>query len=845
MAKPPKIQLNAASVDLDACRITCNDGTQHRLTPSEASLLRYLSERPGRVITKDELLQQVWGYKPGIKSRTCDTTVGRLRTKIEADPKAPEHLITVFGSGFRFDAPELEVAGLFGRVDDMRALLERTDRSQLVVLVGPAGVGKTALARGWGERRPGVDWIDFSGAETLNDFISAVLEVVDGKLGEGDPIMGAVPAIARQPRTLVLDNLDTVTDAASRCLAVWLAEAPELRIIATSRTPLQLPSEDIQQLELLPHTPAAELFRARALAVDPDLALSDPVVGRIVNGLEGNALAIELAAARLHVLSPEALVDRVASFAHRDLAESVRRSWELLSPTERQVLSDVSLFRSTFDARAAEAVVTSPSVDVLQVLAVLRQRSLIQGNRGALRLYEAVRHFAAEQGQHPEAVLKWGRWLAERTDPRWSRDQTAAFRRLGSIEPDTALKILLQRVTRHLQLGENQAAYELTGVVESQVKSANPTGQAHGWLARALALRPVGRYEDAVAACAHARDADPDGPLVARAWFEESVFHMTNANLDRLATCLDRAEALTTDPDLRLRIAVNRANLARIQGQTEAALKVLKTAMETNRGAPVTIGLATLEVHYGSALMESGRPDLAEAMLLRAERHLQQLERNSLMVIATSNRAEALRTMGRFDEARPLYQSAIDAVLEGKALAILEPILLVQLSSLEQEVEDFNQAAQLANRALLSSASSDRYRAIASVQVGSVHHERGWHTLAKEAYLSALNLINEVGDERVAALIEGRLACLEASEDAQAAQVWLDAAIQHAGDDPQLALPHQLFGGQLALARGEQVEALLATAEQPLPGDPAPSPAAWNSEVRFAAKMLRLAQVSS
>ena len=78
------------------------DGEKVTLSAKEYQLLCYLLERPGVVVSRDELLEQVWGYRASTNTRTVDVHLGQLRSKLEEDPKQPRHLLTVHGSGYRF-----------------------------------------------------------------------------------------------------------------------------------------------------------------------------------------------------------------------------------------------------------------------------------------------------------------------------------------------------------------------------------------------------------------------------------------------------------------------------------------------------------------------------------------------------------------------------------------------------------------------------------------------------------------------------------------------------------------------------------------------------------------------
>jgi two-component system alkaline phosphatase synthesis response regulator PhoP len=79
-------------------------GGEVRLTRKEFELLRYFVEHPGEVITRDRLLDEVWGYEQFPTTRTVDTHVLRLRQKLERDPERPVHFLTVHAQGYRFVA---------------------------------------------------------------------------------------------------------------------------------------------------------------------------------------------------------------------------------------------------------------------------------------------------------------------------------------------------------------------------------------------------------------------------------------------------------------------------------------------------------------------------------------------------------------------------------------------------------------------------------------------------------------------------------------------------------------------------------------------------------------------
>jgi DNA-binding response OmpR family regulator len=83
-------------------RIVTVRGEQVRLTYVEFEILAVLARSPGRVQTRDMLLEHVWGESAYRDPRTIDVHIRHLREKLESDPRAPEYLFTVRGVGYRF-----------------------------------------------------------------------------------------------------------------------------------------------------------------------------------------------------------------------------------------------------------------------------------------------------------------------------------------------------------------------------------------------------------------------------------------------------------------------------------------------------------------------------------------------------------------------------------------------------------------------------------------------------------------------------------------------------------------------------------------------------------------------
>ncbi|MEZ4237463.1 MAG: winged helix-turn-helix domain-containing protein [Myxococcota bacterium] len=128
-------------------------GDVERLTAQEVGLLAYLGARAGRTVPREALLEHVWGYSSRAVTRAVDVAVRRLRQKIERDPSAPRHLLTVRGSGYRLDLPApvgaspAPAPGFVGRGEALEALRERLDSGFVLTVTGPPGGGKTRLVQ--------------------------------------------------------------------------------------------------------------------------------------------------------------------------------------------------------------------------------------------------------------------------------------------------------------------------------------------------------------------------------------------------------------------------------------------------------------------------------------------------------------------------------------------------------------------------------------------------------------------------------------------------------------------------------------------------------------------------
>ncbi|GAA3396273.1 hypothetical protein GCM10017752_49550 [Streptomyces roseoviridis] len=349
-----------------------------------------------------------------------------------------------------------------GREDDIAALREDLRTARLVTLLGPGGAGKTRLsqeaAEAVGAAWPDGVWLaELAPVRDPEAVTEAVLAAVGARetvlrgagaeelrLGE-DPTGRLVDHCARRTLLLVLDNCEHVVGAAAGLVEVLLARCPGVTVLATSREPLGVPGEVVRPVGPLPLGTAVRLFGERGAAVRPGFRVADDpgAAEEIARRLDGLPLAIELAAARLRMLTPRQIADRLddrfrllTSGARtvlprqQTLRAVVDWSWELLTEGERAVLRRLSVFAGGCGLEAAEAVCGGPGQgpEVLDLLGALVDKSLVvaapteAGMR--YRLLETVAEYAGERldeaGERAAVErrhLTYYRELARLTDP--------------------------------------------------------------------------------------------------------------------------------------------------------------------------------------------------------------------------------------------------------------------------------------------------------------------------------------------------------------------------------------------------------------------------------------------
>jgi predicted ATPase/class 3 adenylate cyclase len=299
--------------------------------------------------------------------------------------------------------PATAFLGREAELADLATLLARDD-VRLVTLTGPGGTGKTRLAlqaaADAADAHPhGVWWVPLA---ALRDPALVVESAAKALGAEGD----LAEHIGDRRLLLLLDNFEHLTRAAAD-LAPLLATCPNLTILVTSRQPLHLAGEHEFAVDPLTRTDAAELFLTRAVAARRDFAANGEVA-QICERLDHLPLAIELAAARVKILSPAALLERLEqrlpllAGGQRDVPERQRTlratiewSHELLTPDEQALFARLAVFRGGWTLEAAESI-TDADLDTLESL-VDKSLVRVRPESGRFWMLETIREFAVER----------------------------------------------------------------------------------------------------------------------------------------------------------------------------------------------------------------------------------------------------------------------------------------------------------------------------------------------------------------------------------------------------------------------------------------------------------------
>lgn len=456
-----------ADVEIDpAAHRVLRCGRDVAVEPKAFAVLLEFLAHPGELLTRDQLLDAVWGHS-FVTPATLNRIIMQLRRALADDSEHPRCIQTVHGLGYRFIAPLCEKAQaedlqglrfappararvpersgeLIGRELDIEWLAQSLRTNRLVTVLGPGGIGKTQAALETARRvakdfPDGVWLLDCTSlddepglgrllASTFGIHAAADTAVLMARLGE---------RLGPRRALVVFDNCERVTAQLGGVMAMVLADCPALRMLATSQCRLNCAGESLCYLPALAVPPegdwtsdaaiaelsrvaAVQVLLARLRALGSHFVLTaanGAIVAELCRRLGGMPLALELAAARLRVLGPEQLLERLDErmltlaeaspsrpARHQTLRALIGWSFGLLSEREQALLCGLSRFEGPCTFSGASTIGTALGLDdpqTLELLGGLVDKSLLRvdgsSNPPAYHLLDCVRLFARER----------------------------------------------------------------------------------------------------------------------------------------------------------------------------------------------------------------------------------------------------------------------------------------------------------------------------------------------------------------------------------------------------------------------------------------------------------------
>jgi len=713
---------------------------------------------------------------------------------------------------------------------------------RLVTLTGPGGTGKTRLALQAAaevlDAYP--DGVFFVPLAALTDARLVPSAVASGlglrEAGGPSPAEAVRQALAGKRLLLVLDNLEQVAEAAP-FVGDLVAASPELQVLATSRVPLRLRAEHeypVLPLGLPPRhgaspeedlaSPAVQLFVERAQAVKPGFILTPetaPAVAEIVRRLDGLPLAIELAAARVRILPPAALLARLekrlplltggprdAPARQQTLRDAIGWSHDLLTPAEQTLYQRLAVFAGGAALEAVEAVANPEGqLDVLAGLDRLVEHSLLRSVEGVdgeprFTMMETIREYGLERLEERGEAEATRRAHADffvaltaEAEPRLTGPEQGAWLERLEAEHDN-LRAALGWTLAH----DAQTALRLAGSLSWFWRYRAHITEGRSWLERAVAASPDGTTRERV-----------------KALHGAGVLARQQSDNEQAAVLLEEALMLAREVGDERGVAdalASLGNLASEQGDLARAENLFTEALAQWRRLENTDGIAGELGSLALLALDRGDLSLAETRLRESLALYRELKAEWEIALVLHNLGDVAYEQGDLDHAAALQAEAL-TLWEGMEDTHGVAFVLDSQGKMAQARGEVDLARALLEKALTRWRElGDKRNAAASLlSLGRIAEQ---HDPGRAALLlkEAVALSREAGDPRiVASVLEGIAGTARESKPERAAKVLgAAAALRETLGAPVPASERADHDRAVAAARGALGESAFADA---------------------------------
>jgi len=591
-----------------------------------------------------------------------------------------------------------QLTSFVGRDDDLRRVAKWLLENRLVTLIGPGGTGKTRLAVELAHREPAeVAFVDLSATADVARALLDGVGVREAGLAAAGPGVEdrLIAALATRTVLLVVDNCEHVIDDAARVLGAVLAACPDVRVLATSREPLGITGETLSPVTALDDDAAVRLFLDRAQAVKPGFTAGHEVIADVCRRLDGIALAIELAAARVRSLPLGEIAKRLddrfrllskgsrtAAPRHRTLHAVVEWSWDLLTAAERDLAARFTVFSGGAGLDAATSV-TGSDVDTLTSLV---DKSLVEIHGDRYRMLDTIRAFCAVHA--PDLRDRHARWFlrrAQEAEPHLRAHEqiewltalaadhdnlVAAVTWATTHDLDLALELVAALATYYWCRGlRTEAAHQADAVLHACGETP-PVGREQEYALCLLIAWPIATGDQSV----RIRQADtllamlegpPRYPIMTMMWGmalgaprdDSQVWHRRN-------------RLLGDDPWSTALALVGDGLVARMEGDAAAGRDLLRRGAEAFGRIGDRWGAALAFNQLGEIALAEGDAASAQVHIERARVLLEELGATEDTAEAVVGLAHATLSAGDHDGARAGFDTALTLARRCGALVV-------------------------------------------------------------------------------------------------------------------------------------------------------------------------------